>query len=59
MTCITRRKIEGDKFEFGIAKKREVRRLISEVDVSKDSCIDGISTKVLKVAFLKKTCWYP
>ena len=45
--------IERGKLELGHVERREVERLTSEIDTSKDSCIDGISTKILKIAFTK------
>ena len=28
-----------------------LKRLVNEIDVTKDSCIEGVSTRVLKIAF--------
>ena len=46
-------KFVGDKFEIGNVCDREVRKLVLGIDVTKDSCVDGISANVLKIAFGK------
>ena len=46
-------KIDGEKCDFGMLDEPEVRRLISEMDTNKDSCIEGVSADVIKVAFTK------
>ena len=52
-TVYNETRIENGNLEFGHVERREVERLISEIDINKDSCIEGISTKILKVAFTK------
>ena len=44
---------EGNKLDLGDVREGEVKRLISEIDITKDSCIEGVSTNVLKFALSK------
>ena len=44
-------KLDGAGLELGAVEEQEVQRLVFDIDTSKDSCIEGISTKVLKIAF--------
>ena len=43
--------IHGEFFEIGNVRIGEVSKLIAEIDEKKDSCIEGVSTKVLKATF--------
>ena len=46
---------EGDKFDIKKVGVQEVKKLVLGIDEAKDSCIDGISSKILKIAFVKIT----
>ena len=43
--------IGGDRFEIGNVMLDEVKLLFRQIDVSKDSCIEGITSSILKSAF--------
>ena len=47
----TDRIIDGDRFEIGNVGIDEVKLLLRQIDVSKDSCIEGITSNILKSAF--------
>ena len=45
------RVIDGNLFEIGNVTLDEVKLLIKHIDVTKDSCIDGITSGILKSVF--------
>ena len=53
---IQRERADGvNNVEFAELTRDEIIKYVKEIDVSKDSCIPGITTTVLKDAFLKLT----
>ena len=47
--------VEGDKLEIKNIGVREVEKLTLGIDVTKDSCVEGVSSKILKIAIGKLT----
>ena len=47
--------VEGDNLEIRNIGIREVDTIILGIDVTKDSCVEGISSKILEIAFGKLT----
>ena len=43
-------RIDGANFSIGDVRLDEVEALIKSIDISKDSCVDGVSSSVLKTA---------
>ena len=41
----------SEGYRFGLVTLKEVLDLVKEIDVQKDSCVEGISTSVLKAGF--------
>ena len=45
---------DGEPFEIGDLTIVEVMKLIKEIDISKDSCVEGVPANILKVAFARR-----
>ena len=43
--------VDGDRFEIGNVTLEEVKLLFRQIDVSKDSCIEGITPTIIKSVF--------
>ena len=48
-------KIDCEPFEIGDVTLQEVSKLILGIDITKDSCVNGINAKILKAALLAKS----
>ena len=46
--------VNAYRYEIGNVTLAEVKNLIKRIDLNKDSCIDGVSSNILKSAFSVK-----